>query len=87
MIQTLVKAAGADKADSSGDKDPSNRSRFTNTAAELVSAFGIICRRRGATEGMGFPHFGSLNKIESSVTNFMIENKQQAKLTEFFPMK
>ncbi|KAK8769982.1 hypothetical protein V5799_013553 [Amblyomma americanum] len=57
------------------------------TATELASAFSLIRRCCGEMEGTGLSHLDSLEKIETSVLNFISQRKKQPKISDFFSVK
>lgn len=77
----------ADEANPSSDDDADDASTQPCTTAELASAFSLIRRCCGPTEGGGLAYVKSLNNIEDGLMNITAQTKKQARLTDFFRAK
>ncbi|KAH7962194.1 hypothetical protein HPB52_014896 [Rhipicephalus sanguineus] len=88
-VAAVAATQDAQADSSSGDEDHPDEEAATHaySAAEVVAAFGLICRCCGDMEGTELLHLDSLDKIEASVFNFISKMKKQAKISVFFSRK
>ncbi|KAH7982076.1 hypothetical protein HPB52_002871 [Rhipicephalus sanguineus] len=86
IVAAVAGTQDAQADSSSGDEDRPDEAAATRaySAAEVVAAFGLICRCCGDMEGTGLLHLDSLDMIEASVFNFISKTKKQAKIRDFF---
>ncbi|XP_065293236.1 tigger transposable element-derived protein 6-like [Dermacentor albipictus] len=83
-VELVADIMGDEDADSSSGEGSNKEDQPPCTVAELASAFSVIRRCWGTMEGAGLCHLDTVDKLEDSLRNLMVQKKKQAKVTDFF---